>query len=81
MAAHWLLVLRVATGTPCKMLLMPNPGKGDFVLDLVWDKEEQLAITIINQAGIKVKEFIVARNGNTKHSIAFAINEPPGIYI
>ena len=68
-------VNEIASLTPGKLNISPNPNNGNFTADLKPGKQEDIHFTITNVLGKVVKEFTSADN-----PINIRLDEPPGIY-
>ncbi len=62
---------------PVGVKIFPNPGEGQFTVNIRSEFDEPVQLTFSNIAGQKIKEFSVATN----LQLTLDIDAPPGIYI
>ena len=66
---------------PNQVRIAPNPGDGDFTIDLLWDKTEPLNIVITDIAGAIVKVIATTPQPHVPLSVPVKLQVAPGIYL
>ena len=66
-----------SAGEPERIVVTPNPSKGNFTINLSSASTEPVSITVTNIVGEKMKEI----NGNTNKPINVSLNVPAGVYL
>ena len=59
----------------------PNPGTGEFTINILPANDDDMHITITNILGQKVKEFTVQVATGIHQTIELKLNEPAGVYL
>jgi uncharacterized protein YjdB len=59
----------------------PNPGDGGFVIDISWNAEETVHITISNVAGMKIKDWSIVTAKDETVSVPVKLDVASGVYL